>query len=168
MDLSNWDTSSVEDMELMLYGATAFNGDLNNWDTSSVTNMWSMFSDATSFNGDLSKWDTSRVEDMYGMFEGATSFDGDLNNWDTSRVESMEGMFYGATSFNQDLCAWGDTFPYGEALEIFKGSNCTFKDTPQLGQRGPFCASSCSSAAGRSYTSIYSAMATLIVMSLFL
>jgi len=56
----------------------------------------------------------------------------------------MYRMFYGATSFNQDLCAWGDKFPYGKhALDIFTDSGCTFTDTPQEDQKGPFCASDC-------------------------
>ena len=52
-------------------------------------------------------------------------------------------MFSGANSFNQDLCSWGDDFPYTAARHIFYGSGCTFQDTPQLDQRGPFCASLC-------------------------
>ena len=147
-DLSNWDTSSVKIMEGMFYGATSFNGDLNKWETSSVEIMEGMFSGATTFNGDLSDWDTSNVSNMESMFIGATTFNGDLSNWDTSNVESMGGMFIDANSFNRDLCAWGDTFPYGTDWEIFKGSNCTFEDNPQLGQRGPFCASSCTKESG--------------------
>ena len=52
-------------------------------------------------------------------------------------------MLWGATSFNQDLCAWGEKFPYNNAGGIFTGSGCTFQDTPQESQQGPFCASSC-------------------------
>ena len=145
---------------------------MNSWCVGNVTDMSRLFFGEATFNEDISGWDTSSVINMRGMFYYATSFNGDLSNWDTSSVESMDYMFEGAASFNQDLCAWRDNFPYGQAGIIFIGSNCTFQDTPQLGQQGPFCASSCTksptSAACQSYTSIYSAMATLIIMGLFL
>jgi len=57
----------------------------------------------------------------------------------------MEYMFNGATSFNKDLCSWQDRFPYTNAADIFKNSNCTYQDTPQDVQKGPFCASDCQS-----------------------
>jgi len=55
----------------------------------------------------------------------------------------MTEMFYGATSFNQDLCTWRDSFPYTKAGNIFFDSNCTYQDTPNATQKGPFCASDC-------------------------
>ena len=137
-------------MESMFAYATTFNGDISKWDTSRVEDMAGMFGEATSFNGDLSIWDTSSVTSMASMFHGATTFNGDLSNWNTSSVgdDEYEYMFQDATSFNQDLCVWRDTFPYGKALKIFEKSNCTFQDYPQLGQRGPFCASSCTEESG--------------------
>ena len=146
--MNSWCVGNVTDMSYLFSGAYSFNEDISDWDTSSVTTMYRMFSVATSFNGDLNNWDTSSVTTMRYMFHGANSFNGDLNNWNTSSVESMFAMFRDAISFNQDLCAWGDTFPYGKASDIFKGSNCTFEDTPQLGQPGPFCASSCTKESG--------------------
>ena len=43
-DLSNFDTSSVTDMEGMFFKAESFNGDLSNWgwNVKSVTNMIDM------------------------------------------------------------------------------------------------------------------------------
>ena len=79
---------------------------------------------------------------MYAMFE-YSGFNSDISKWDVSSVINMERMLYGATSFNQDLCAWGDKFPYDNADGIFAESGCNFRDTPQLVQRGPFCASNC-------------------------
>jgi len=55
----------------------------------------------------------------------------------------MDLMFWGASSFNQDLCSWRDSFPYTEAKDIFIDSNCTYQDTPDETQKGPFCASDC-------------------------
>jgi len=146
-DINGWNTSSVTAMSQMFYEASSFNGDLN-FDTSKVTDMVFMFNDATVFDGDVSSFDTSSVTDMYGMFGYARSFSGrGVSNFDTSSVTSTRYMFKGATSFNQDLCAWQDSFPYNTAdtFAIFLGSGCTYQDTPQEDQNGPFCASDCQS-----------------------
>jgi len=170
-DLSNFDTSSVTDMWSMFYEATSFNGDVSNFDTSRVTTMAGMFFGATSFSKDMSNFNTLSVTDMEGMFYSATLFNGDVSNFDTSRVTNMNQMFYeatsfnrdvsnfdtsnvtvmwsmfkGATSFNKDLCSWQDNFPYTANTEyIFFESGCTYKDTPNETQKGPFCASDCKS-----------------------
>jgi len=62
--------------------------------------------------------------------------------WEISSVIDMCDMFSGANAFNQDLCAWADIFPYSSSSNIFTNSGCAFDGTPQLDQRGPFCASS--------------------------
>ena len=50
-----------------------------------------------------------------------------------------------AYSFNQDLCSWQDSFPYNNAGNIFYSAGCTYQDTPNEVQKGPFCASNCQS-----------------------
>ena len=135
----------------------------SSWDTSNVINMDWMFAGATSFNGDLSAWNTSSVRDMDSMFFRATSFNSDLSSWDISSVADMNFMFQGATSFNQDLCAWGDkSFPYNNASGFFFYSGCTFTDTPQEDQKGPFCACS----AGYYYGSIFTVTSSLLLILL--
>jgi surface protein len=52
-DIGSWDVSSVTDMGVMFYRASAFNQPLNGWDTSSVTNMKNMFREATAFNQNI-------------------------------------------------------------------------------------------------------------------
>jgi len=143
-DVSNFDTSSVTNMAAMFQGASSFNRDLSNFNTSSVTNMEYMFEEATLFNGDLSNFDTSSVAYMFGMFREANSFDRDVSSFDISSVNDMWSMFYGATAFSRDLCSWRDSFPYtAETASIFTNSGCTYQDTPNAIQRGPFCASDC-------------------------
>ena len=142
-DISDWNTSSVTDMGWMFRGASSFNHDLSNFNTSSVTTMDSMFNGATVFNGDVSSFDTSSVTDMGGMFYGASSFNQDVSNFDITSVTDMWLMFDGASLFNQDLCSWRDSFPYTNAYQIFTNSNCTYQDTPNKTQKGPFCASNC-------------------------
>lgn len=77
------------------------------------------------------------------MFWGCEAFNIDISGWDLSSVDDVKNMFEGASNFNQNLCAWRDDFPYDEADDIFKDSGCKFEDTPQRGDKGPFCASDC-------------------------
>ena len=48
--------------------ATSTYGHISNWDVSSVTQMNGMFNGQSSFNGDISSWDVSSVTNMAGMF----------------------------------------------------------------------------------------------------
>ena len=145
-DVSNFDTSSVSvtDMNSMFDSATSFSGrGIANFNTSSVTDMFGMFAHAVTFNQDLSNFDTSSVTNMAAMFAEARSFNGDVANFDFSSVADMRVMFRNASSFNKDLCSWQDSFPYIQADDIFLFSNCTYQDTPNATQKGPFCASDC-------------------------
>ena len=47
-DLSNWNVSSVKNMNFMFWGCENFNSDLSNWNVSSVGNMTGMFSECDS------------------------------------------------------------------------------------------------------------------------
>jgi len=153
--MNSWCVGSVKDMSSLFQDMATFNEDINGWNTSSVTKMWSMFKGASSFNGDLSNFNTSSVTNMEYMFYQARSFNRDLSNFVTSSILDMSYMFWEATSFNQDLCAWQDSFPYTAYIDetvscsgscnIFRYSGCTYKTSPQEGQKGPFCASDCQS-----------------------
>ena len=83
-----------------------FNGDISKWDVSNVNNMEMMFSAERVFNGDISKWNVSNVKNMCGMFWNANKFNCDISKWNVSNVEVFSGMFAGATSFNQNLSKW--------------------------------------------------------------
>ena len=96
LNLSNFNTSQVTNMKSMFAGmnnVTALN--LFNFNTSQVTNMESMFyglSNLTIFN--LSNFDTSNVTNMSFMFYDMSNLTTlDLSNFDTSRVTNMESMF---------------------------------------------------------------------------
>ncbi|MBT4413131.1 MAG: BspA family leucine-rich repeat surface protein, partial [Polaribacter sp.] len=60
-DISNWDVSSVIDMNNMFFGSDNFNQDISNWDVSSVIDMNNMFFGSDNFNQDISNWDVSNV-----------------------------------------------------------------------------------------------------------
>ncbi|THE64610.1 BspA family leucine-rich repeat surface protein [Salinadaptatus halalkaliphilus] len=117
-DISNWDTSNVQDMSQMFRSARSFNQDIGNWDTSNVQDMSRMFRSANSFNQDIGGWDTSNVQDMSQMFRSANSFNQDIGNWDTSNVQDMSRMFNKANSFNQDIGGW-DTSNVQDMTRMF-------------------------------------------------
>ena len=72
-DISGWDTSNVESMDLMFGKANSFNKPIGNWNVESVTSMFCMFYYAASFNQDISSWNVSKVTSMGAMFR-ASSF----------------------------------------------------------------------------------------------
>ena len=101
INFSNFNTSSVKDMQYMFDGCTSLVSlNLNNFDTSHVENMKAMLSDLYSIKFlDLSNFNTSSVKDMQYMFYGCTSLVSlNLNNFDTSHVEDMYSMFYNLIS----------------------------------------------------------------------
>ena len=96
LDLSNFDTSQVTDMQFMFSGMSSLTTlDLSNFDTSQVTDMKYMFRDTSSLTTlNLSNFDTSRVTNMEVMFYGMSSLTSlDLSNFDTSQVKYMNYMF---------------------------------------------------------------------------
>ena len=97
LNLSNFDTSKVTNMQYMFAGMrnlTALN--LSNFNTSQVTNMHSMFGAMSSLTTlDLSSFDTSKVMDMNHMFWGMSGLTTlNLSNFDTSKVTDMSYIFY--------------------------------------------------------------------------
>ena len=101
LDLSSFNTSKVTDMSGMFAGLlnlTTLN--VSHFDTSNVTNMDAMFygmSSLTSLN--LSNFDTSQVTDMGYMFSYMSNLTSlDLSNFDTSKVTNMEAMFFDAST----------------------------------------------------------------------
>ena len=110
IDASKLDTSKVENMNSMFYGAEGLmNLDIGKWDTSKVTNMDSMFSEARGLtNLEIGKWDTSKVKNMGYMFSGARGLTNlDLSKWNTSKVTNMGWMFSKARGLmNLNIGKW--------------------------------------------------------------
>ena len=106
-DLSKFDTTKVKSMDGMFYNCEKFNCDLSNWDVDNVETMRNMFNGCLQFNSDLSDWNVTKVDDMDSMFEGCTRFEGNgLEGWDVSNVQSMDYMFMKCLAFNVDLSDW--------------------------------------------------------------
>ncbi len=109
LDLSNWDTSNVIDMDYMFYSTLSLRSlNLSGWITSRVTTMEYMFLKTPSLTSlDVSSFDTSSVESMRDMFR-ATSIEAlDLSNFNTSNVIDMRYMFLDASHLTLlDLSGW--------------------------------------------------------------
>ena len=107
-DISLWDVSNVETMASMFYLASSFNSDISQWRVSSVKNMSLMFAQAQAFAGDISSWVVSSVEDFSYMFAFSNSFSADISDWNVSSSTNMDGMFGKNVLFDQDLRKWND------------------------------------------------------------
>jgi surface protein len=121
ININNWNTSSVTNMQRMFSGNTNFNQPIGNWNTSSVTNMKSMFIGATSFNQPIGNWNTSNVTNMSDMFALATNFNQPIGNWNTCNVTNMSLMFHESTNFNQPIGNW-NTSNVTNMYEVFSNA----------------------------------------------
>lgn len=76
LDISNFDTSKVTDMNWMFNNCSNLTSlDVSNFDTSNVTNMSEMFTGCSKLiTLDLSNWDTSKAHnDMSRMFDSCSN-----------------------------------------------------------------------------------------------
>ncbi len=104
LDLSNWDTSNVTNMEAVFWGQKSLTtvGNFSKWNTGNVTNMRDLFAGCENlkFNNtaldNLAKWNTSNVTNMRALFANMEK-QKDLScvqNWDTHNVQDMSYMFF--------------------------------------------------------------------------
>ena len=101
IDLSNFDTSEIQDMEGMFYGCTKLKSiNFGNINTEKVKTMTNMFFDCKSIETlDLSKFNTQAVNEMDGMFKNAKSLLSlDLSSFKTTSVYNMNNLFYNCKS----------------------------------------------------------------------
>ena len=113
-DLSNWDTSSVIEMNHMFCACKSLISlpDISKWDTSNIIYMSAMFVECRALISlpDISKWNTSNVTDMSGMFFGCRKFISipDISQWNISNVNDISFMFSDCYSLIllPDLSLW--------------------------------------------------------------
>ena len=122
LDLSNFDTSKVNNMLGMFWSSQATTLDISNFDTSNVTSMGSMFHISQATILDVSGFNTSKVTNMYNMFNGSQATSIDLSSFDTSNVTNMGYMFnnannlktiYVSSKFNIDTVTSSTNMFYG-------------------------------------------------------
>lgn len=107
IDLSDYDTSSIEDMRAMFNRCSSLSTlDLSNFDTSKVYDMFFMFKDCWSLQKlDLSNFDTTRLKYTCGMFHNCRNLkELDLSSFDIRKVENFYGMFFGCDNLKRIRC----------------------------------------------------------------
>ena len=105
-DFTNWDVSTITEMNSLFNGATNFNGDISTWNVENVTIMSSMFLSCKNFAGDLSSWNPKSLEFMTWMFASCKKFNSDISSWDVSNVSGFSAVFSDAEIFDQDISSW--------------------------------------------------------------
>lgn len=135
LNLSNWDTSHVNNMEGVFWGQKELTsvGDFTNWKTDHVTTMRAMFEYCTKLTfsdqaiSHMSHWNTGNVTTMRETFDGLAS-QADLScvqNWDTHNVTDMSYMFDG----DKNLTNVGDLTHRGNIWDTSKvGSETTLSN----------------------------------------
>ena len=93
-NISKWNVSNVEKMNLMFCFCENFNQDISEWNISNVKEMDFMFDGCTKFNQDISNWNVRKVESMCCMFRDCKNFNQDLYSWDVDNVKDHDYMFY--------------------------------------------------------------------------
>jgi len=63
---------SVTSLDQAFRGCLSFNQNISNWDTSAVNNMLAMFEGASAFNQNLSSWDVHRIPSKPASFDANT------------------------------------------------------------------------------------------------
>lgn len=108
--------------EMFVYCESLETLDLSGWDTSSVETMKCMFEDCFKLQSvDVSHFDTSKVASFINTFAYCKDLRSiDLSSWDTSSARSMEGMFRNCESL-EDV---GDLkVPEGcDTTDMYKGT----------------------------------------------
>jgi len=97
LDLSNFDTSNVTNMENMFNKCRKLQEikGIKNFNTKNVTNMTAMFNNCNELRSlDLSNFNSIKVTNMHKMFEECFELEYlDLSNFNTSNVIDMSFMF---------------------------------------------------------------------------
>ena len=135
IDLNGWDTSNVNDMDMLFaYNPSLDSIHIPDWNTSNVTIMTGMFQDCPSLvHLDLSTWDMHNVQYANLMFSGCESLsDIAVDAWNTSGMVNMSYMFEGCQNLvSLDVSAW-DTSSVREMVQMFM--DCQSLETLDVSQ----------------------------------
>ena len=99
LDVSNWDTSSVENMGYMFRGCKNLTAlDVSKWDTSNVTSMRCIFAGCNNlFSLNLDNFKLDNVTDAYYMFENCYNLTTEIMISNLN-ITNYTRMFYHAAS----------------------------------------------------------------------
>ena len=124
IDISNFDSSEVEDMAYFFYKMNSLQSlDLNSFNTDNVTDMTGMFAYVNSLKKlDLSNFNTSKVTNMSVMFHSMSNLDElNISSFNTKNVTNMSGMFYGASKLASLELSNFDTSTVTDMNQMFAG-----------------------------------------------
>lgn len=95
IDVSNWDTSKVTNLDHFAAHANLKRKGMGNWNTSSLVNANAAFHNCAEEELDLSGWDVSKVQFFCQMFENSPNLKRikGLDKWNTSAGLGFDGMF---------------------------------------------------------------------------
>ena len=96
LDLSNFNTAKVKDMQNMFWGCKALESlDLSSFNTEKIETMCGMFNTCENLSLlDISSFNTKNVSDMSSMFGNCLKLTTlDLSNFNTEKVTTMDYMF---------------------------------------------------------------------------
>ena len=124
IDISDFDSSEVEDMAYFFYRMNSLQFlDLSIFNTEKVTDMTGMFAYANSLKKlDLSNFNTDKVTSMSAMFHSMSNLD-ELNtlSFNTENVTNMSGMFYGVSKLASLELSNFDTSNVTDMGRMFSG-----------------------------------------------
>ena len=97
LNVDNFKTSNVIEMDYMFYGMHSINFiDLSNFNTKKVKNMKYMFANCENLTSiKLSNFDTSKVTNFQAMFLGLNNIELDLTSFNFLNGEIFTEIFYG-------------------------------------------------------------------------
>ena len=126
LDLSNFDTSIVTNMNKMFSGCSLLTSlDLSSFNTSQVKNMAYMFNGCSSLTSlNLSNFDNSKITDMSFMLKDCSNLEYiNLKNIDESKLNNDENIF-SYLAKNAVICIDKDKFEQSISRGINTDSSC--------------------------------------------
>ena len=124
IDISNFDSSEVEDMAYFFYKMNSLRSlELSSFNTDKATDMTGMFAYVNSLKKlDLTNFNTSKVTNMSAMFHSMSNLDElKISSFNTENVTNMNGMFYGASKLASLELSNFDTSNVTDMGRMFSG-----------------------------------------------
>ena len=102
--ITGWDVSKVTTFRTAFQSCTGFNIPIGVWDTSSLTNIEYMLYGTNSFDQDLSNWIVTGIT-AGNQFMGAasistTNYDSTLSGWSSQSVQNGVNMTFGSSKYS--------------------------------------------------------------------
>lgn len=121
-DVSQWDVSSVTNMEYMFYKCEHFNCDLTRWEPKSLRDAHCMFKYCYEFKGlGLKTWKVPELKEAYSMFEECSNLDFDTTKWKPVKLRQSQRMFFRCKNFKgKGIDTW-KTPNLDNMVEMFLG-----------------------------------------------